>query len=156
MDETNNATPWGPMNPHPLSRMKTELVWEGKYDEWGNRREVDIAGWAMPMQKIETVDEPRQRASAEGQLDMFEQKLMQLEKKTPVQHPDFRNRLIWGDNKLVMASLLKEFKGRIDLIYIDPPFDVGVKSTGGVEKAGKGRKALAGSGLARIEGGLLS
>ena len=33
--------------------------------------------------------------------------------------------LIWGDNKLVMASLLKDFKGRIDLIYIDPPFDVG-------------------------------
>ena len=38
---------------------------------------------------------------------------------------DFRNHLIWGDNKLVMASLLAEFKGKIDLIYIDPPFDVG-------------------------------
>ncbi|QZZ19441.1 hypothetical protein J5X98_19005 [Leptothermofonsia sichuanensis E412] len=38
---------------------------------------------------------------------------------------DFRNRLIWGDNKLVMASLLQEFKGKVDLIYIDPPFDVG-------------------------------
>ena len=38
---------------------------------------------------------------------------------------DFRTRLIWGNNKLVMASLLKEFKGKIDLIYIDPPFDVG-------------------------------
>jgi hypothetical protein len=33
---------------------------------------------------------------------------------------DFRNRLIWGDNRLVMASLLKEFRGKIDLIYIDP------------------------------------
>jgi adenine-specific DNA-methyltransferase len=29
------------------------------------------------------------------------------------------------DNKLVMASLLQEFKGKVDLIYIDPPFDVG-------------------------------
>ena len=38
---------------------------------------------------------------------------------------DFRNMLICGDNKLVMASLLKDFKGKIDLIYIDPPFDVG-------------------------------
>jgi len=28
--------------------------------------------------------------------------------------------LIWGDNKLVMASLPKDFKGKIDLIYIDP------------------------------------
>ncbi|HQI26424.1 MAG TPA: site-specific DNA-methyltransferase, partial [Candidatus Paceibacterota bacterium] len=42
---------------------------------------------------------------------------------------DFRNMLIWGDNKLVMASLLKEYKGRIDLIYIDPPFDVGADFT---------------------------
>jgi adenine-specific DNA-methyltransferase len=31
----------------------------------------------------------------------------------------------WGDSKLVMASLLQEFKGKVDLIYIDPPFDVG-------------------------------
>jgi hypothetical protein len=29
---------WGPDNPHPLSRIKTELIWEGKYDEYGNRR----------------------------------------------------------------------------------------------------------------------
>ena len=49
---------YGPDNPHPLSTRKTELVWEGKYDEYGNRREVDIAGCAMPMQKIETIDEP--------------------------------------------------------------------------------------------------
>jgi adenine-specific DNA-methyltransferase len=32
-----------PDNPHPLSRRKTEFIW-GKYDEYGNRREVDIAG----------------------------------------------------------------------------------------------------------------
>ena len=41
--------------------MKTELFWEGKYDEYGNRREVDLSGCAMPMQKIETVDEPASR-----------------------------------------------------------------------------------------------
>ena len=40
-----------------------------------------------------------------------------------------RNWLIWGNNKLVMASLLAGFKGRIDLIYIDPPFDVGADFT---------------------------
>jgi hypothetical protein len=33
--------------------------------------------------------------------------------------------LILGENKLVMASFLKDFKGKIDLIYIDPPFNVG-------------------------------
>lgn len=115
------ARRWGPDNPHPLSKMKTELVWEGKYDEWGNRREVDIAGCAMPMQRIETIDQPRSEAAAAGQLAMFEKKTTRLD--------DFRNRLIWGDNKLVMASLLAEFKGKIDLIYIDPPFDVGADFT---------------------------
>ncbi|MCK4467629.1 MAG: hypothetical protein KAU60_04680 [Desulfobacterales bacterium] len=33
--------------------MKTELIWERKYDEYGNRRAVDIAGCAMPLQRIE-------------------------------------------------------------------------------------------------------
>ena len=56
------TTPYSPNNPHPLSQLKTELVWDGKYDEYGNRREVDIAGVAMPLQKIETIDEPRSRA----------------------------------------------------------------------------------------------
>ena len=35
------------------------------------------------------------------------------------------NRLYWGDNLHVMSHLLKEFRGRIDLIYIDPPFKIG-------------------------------
>ena len=99
--------------------MRTELVWDGKYDEYGRRREVDAAGLSMPLQKIETVDEPRQRAESQGQLTMFEKELVGNKRD------DFRNHLIWGDNKLVMASLLAEFKGKIDLIYIDPPFDVG-------------------------------
>ncbi len=120
-----NAFHWGPANPHPLSRMHTELMWEGKYDEFGRRRAVDVAALAMPMQRIETVDEPRQRAAAAGG-----QALMAFEKQLAgKKRDDFRNRLIWGDNKLVMASLLKEFKGRIDLIYIDPPFDVGADFT---------------------------
>jgi DNA modification methylase len=101
--------------------MRTELVWDGKYDEYGRRRSVDVAGAAMPMQKIETVDMPRSEAQASGQTTLGEL-------STTLQE-DFRNRLIWGDNKLVMASLLKEFRGKIDLIYIDPPFDVGADFT---------------------------
>lgn len=121
----NGQPVYGPQNPHPLSNRKTELIWEGKYDEYGNRREVDIAGCSMPMQKIETVDEPRSEAAAKGvkQLDAFEK---DMAKK---RQDDFRNMLIWGDNKLVMASLLRDFKGKIDLIYIDPPFDVGADFT---------------------------
>jgi adenine-specific DNA-methyltransferase len=112
---------FGPQNPHPLSRMKTELVWEGKYDEAGNRRDLDVAGLAMPMQKIETIDQPRSEAAAAGQLALFEKNTKHLD--------DFRNHLVWGDNKLVLASLLAEFKGKVDLIYIDPPFDVGADFT---------------------------
>lgn len=33
------------------------------------------------------------------------------------------NKIFWGDNLQVMSHLLKEFRGKIDLIYIDPPFD---------------------------------
>lgn len=43
---------YGPHNPHPLSTLRMELVWEGKYDEYGQRCEVDIAGCAMPIQKV--------------------------------------------------------------------------------------------------------
>lgn len=106
---------YGPGNPHPLATRRTELVWEGKYDEFGNRREIDAAGLTMPIQRIETVDEPRARAESQGGL--FDVKKAHLD--------DFRNMLIWGDNKLVMASLLRDFRGKVDLIYIDPPFDVG-------------------------------
>jgi adenine specific DNA methylase Mod len=37
----------------------------------------------------------------------------------------WKNKLIWGDNLLVMGSLLEKFAGKIDLIYIDPPFATG-------------------------------
>lgn len=114
-----SKTTYGPHNPHPLSQMRTELVWEGKYDEFGNRREVNIADRALPLQLIETIDEPRSRAEATGSLFDI----------GSAHRDDFRNRLIWGDNRLVMASLMAEFKGSIDLIYIDPPFDVGADFT---------------------------
>lgn len=110
---------YGPINPHPLSQRRTELVWEGKYDEFGNRREAGVSGKPMPLQRIESIDEPRSRAEAQGALFNVQQA-----------HSDnFRNRLIWGDNKLVIAALLDEFRSGIDLIYIDPPFDVGADFT---------------------------
>jgi adenine-specific DNA-methyltransferase len=74
---------YGPHNPHPLATLKTELVWEGKYDEYGNRREVDVAGCALSLQKIETIGEPRSRAAAQGTL--LDEKRAHLD--------DFRNRL---------------------------------------------------------------
>ena len=38
----NNKIRWGLDNPHPFLQMKTELIWEGKYDGYGNRRALDI------------------------------------------------------------------------------------------------------------------
>ncbi len=46
---------YDPHNPHPLSQMRTEPVWEGKYDEYGDRRKMYMAGCAMPIQKIEGI-----------------------------------------------------------------------------------------------------
>ena len=112
-------SPFGPGNPHPLSTLRTELVWEGKYDEYGNLREVDAAQWVMPLQKIETVDEPRSRSESEGTL--FDPAKAHLD--------DFRNMLVWGDNRLVLSSLCSTYRGQVDLIYIDPPFDVGADFT---------------------------
>ena len=117
-------TEYGLENPHPLSRMKTELVWEGKYDEYGNRRAIKLPVSPMPLQRIETIDEPHDREKAR-QLGLFDEGAFH----ESAHRDDWRNRLIWGDNKLVLASLLQEFRGKIDLIYIDPPFDVGADFT---------------------------
>jgi site-specific DNA-methyltransferase (adenine-specific)/adenine-specific DNA-methyltransferase len=33
------------------------------------------------------------------------------------------NKIFWGDNLQVMSHLLKEYRGKVQLVYIDPPFD---------------------------------
>ena len=127
MTNRPNPTPWGPDNPHPLSKLKTELVWEGKYDEYGNRRPVRLPASPLPLQRIESIDEPHDRLLAEAhQMGL---PFGDEEFKARAHRDDFRNMLIWGDNKLVMASLLDQFRGKVDLIYIDPPFDVGADFT---------------------------
>jgi DNA modification methylase len=88
-----------------------DLIWTGKYDEEHRRsRPLQVA---LPFQTVETINESvqdRQRA-----LDLF-----------GANHPpEWRNRLIWGDKKYVLPSLLQEFAGAIDLVYIDPPFFTG-------------------------------
>lgn len=35
----------------------------------------------------------------------------------------WRNKVYWGDNLQVMSHLLKEYRGKLSLVYIDPPFD---------------------------------
>jgi adenine-specific DNA-methyltransferase len=80
-------------------------------------RTVDFAGQAMPMQRIETFEQPRFEAAAAGQIDLFDRKTKRQD--------GFRNMLIWGENKLALAPLQKESEAKVNLVCIDPPFDVG-------------------------------
>ena len=88
-----------------------ELIWDGKYDEHGHKRApVRIE---LPFQTVETVNESVQ------------ERQRTLELSSSGHDAEWRNRLIWGDKKYVLPSLLPEFAGKVDLIYIDPPFDTG-------------------------------
>jgi hypothetical protein len=100
---------------------KTELVWPGKYDEDGTRREVERV--SLPFQIIETINESRATREGKGrQTSLFD---VWQGKEGETFEEGWRNKLIWGDNLLVMGSLLEKFAGKIDLIYIDPPFATG-------------------------------
>lgn len=89
----------------------TELIWDGKYDNRGRRAApVHVS---LPFQTVETVNESAQER--QRMMDLF----------SAGRDPEWRNRLIWGDKKYVLPSLLPEFAGRVDLIYIDPPFATG-------------------------------
>jgi adenine-specific DNA-methyltransferase len=102
---------------------RTELVWPGKYDEDGTRAEVPRI--SLPFQVIETVNESR--ATREANKDGVQGTLFDVYegKEGDTFEAGWRNKLIWGDNLLVMGSLLEKFAGKIDLIYIDPPFATG-------------------------------
>jgi hypothetical protein len=98
---------------HAKPRQRAELIWEGKYDEKGRRNgPVRVA---LPFQTVETVNETAQER----------QKWLALEDRGSYGVKEWRNRLIWGDKKYVLPSLLAEFAGKVNLIYIDPPFDTG-------------------------------
>lgn len=99
---------------------RTELVWVGKYDEEGNLKPVEKPG-PYPFQIVEVVNKPRTGKEA-PQPTLFE---MWSGDEGDTFEEGWRNKLIWGDNKLVMSSLLEKFAGKINLIYIDPPFATG-------------------------------
>ena len=99
-------------------KREVELVWNGKTSE--------ICNIVLPFQIIEQVDEPRAEKQADTGLqgDLFDTRGRQK--------AGWTNKLIWGDNKLILSSLKNgpireeiENGGGIKLIYIDPPFDVG-------------------------------
>lgn len=102
---------------------KTELVWPGKYDAEGNL--VQAPRVSLPFQVIERVNETRatrEAKKAEG-LTLFD--VWDGTNEGVTFEDGWRNKLIWGENSAVMGSLLEQFGGKVDLICIDPPFDVG-------------------------------
>ncbi len=110
-------------------KREVELVWNGKTSE--------VSNVVLPFQVIEQVDEPRaeQDTQLQGSLFGVDERGRQLKGWT--------NKLIWGDNKLVLSSLKNgplreeiEAQGGIKLIYIDPPFDVGADFSMDIEIGG--------------------
>ncbi len=107
----------------PFEINKTELVWPGKYDADGNL--VQPPRVSLPFQVIERVNETRatrEAKKAEG-LTLFD--VWDGANEGATFEDGWRNKLIWGDNAVVMSSLTANFAGKIQLIYIDPPFDSG-------------------------------
>ncbi len=98
-------------------KREVELVWNGKTRE--------VCTTVLPFQSLEHVDEPRKDAIKEREtLPLFDTRGRQIKGWT--------NKLIWGDNRLILSSLKSgalrrqiEDAGGLKLIYIDPPFDVG-------------------------------
>jgi adenine specific DNA methylase Mod len=74
---------------------KCELIWNGKNKIIGNLTEKP-----HPLKIVQSINTPRSTKA-------------------------WKNKLISGDNKFVIKSLLREFTGKINVVYIDPPFGSG-------------------------------
>ena len=108
-------------------KREVELVWNGK--------SRDVCTTVLPFQTLEHIDEPRKEAP-EIQAELFDPRGRQIKGWT--------NKLIWGDNKLILSSLKSgalrkqiEDAGGLKLIYIDPPFDVGADFSMDIEIGGE-------------------
>jgi adenine specific DNA methylase Mod len=96
------------------NQQEVELLWNGKSDI--------ITNTVLPFQTIEHVDVPRSEVKLQGNL--FDDSGKQIR--------DWSNKLIWGNNNLILSSLIHghlkneiDEQGGLKLIYIDPPFNVG-------------------------------
>lgn len=112
-------------------KREVELVWNGKTNE--------VCNIVLPFQVIEQVDEPRaeKRGDTALQMGLFSTDARGRQLK------GWTNKLIWGDNKLILSSLKNgplreeiEKQGGLKLIYIDPPFDVGADFSMDIEIGG--------------------
>jgi len=94
---------------------QAELIWKEKYDKIEVGEKKPIEKTPLPFQRVETIGKSRQKT-------LFSDN-----------NKEWVNKIIWGDNKYILASLvngdpsidLEPLKGKIKLIYIDPPFFTG-------------------------------
>ena len=110
---------------------EVELLW--------NSKTAEVTNIVLPFQIIEQVDEPR----SEENRERFKQMTLFDVDDRGRQLKGWTNKLIWGDNKLILSSLKNgplreeiEKQGGIKLIYIDPPFDVGADFSMDIEIGG--------------------
>lgn len=103
---------------------------------WNGRKE-DVTNIALPFHSIEHIDEPRKEKN-KAQASLFETDFRGRQLK------GWTNKLIWGDNKLILSSLANgplreeiEKEGGLKLIYIDPPFAVGADFGFNIEIGGE-------------------
>jgi len=108
-------------------KREVELVWNGKSRE--------VCTTVLPFQTLEHIDEPRKEKKDDEEFS-FDTRGRQQKGWT--------NKLIWGDNKLILSSLKSgalrrqiEDAGGLKLIYIDPPFDVGADFSVDIEIGGE-------------------
>ena len=111
-------------------KREVELVWNGKTSE--------VCSTVLPFQTIEQVDEPRAEKGSSG----YSASLFSVDPRGR-QLKGWTNKLIWGDNKLILSSLKNgplrdeiQAQGGLKLIYIDPPFDVGADFSMDIEIGG--------------------
>ncbi|MDD5579047.1 MAG: site-specific DNA-methyltransferase [Methylobacter sp.] len=105
---------------------------------WNGRKE-EVTNIALPFHSIEHIDVPRREADKKGDnFDLFATDLRGRQQK------GWTNKLIWGDNKLILSSLANgpmrediEQEGGLKLIYIDPPFAVGADFGFNIEIGGE-------------------
>ena len=101
-----------------------------------NGKTRDVCTTALPFQTLEHVDEPPSETKTSPHAELFDPRGRQVRGWT--------NKLIWGDNKLILSRLKRgplreqiEEAGGLRLIYIDPPFDVGADFSMDIEIGGE-------------------
>jgi len=102
-----------------ISKIKIETPKGRPLLHWVNKHPLEyVTGFPTQLTEVFLPDEALAKAGDPQKKDKFPEtpKYGELEK-------NWHNLLFHGDNKEVLATLLEQgFRGKVDLIYIDPPF----------------------------------